>query len=295
MNLSIICEATAIERKAVTEDGGVRFSGGHEKEGWKERKWNGGAPYRRFNDGGNNMCKNKVSYGCGGLDGPISTTASSNNSEEMLQLQQQHIKKEEEGNKIQHKRAHLDPVCYDGIILRDSWNTPRGDGAGGSSSCKSWSQSGSGGDLPPPFQTLPKPPPSAVTDHHSSVALSSSPPPSICSSSSRIKVCGGTSNTSDAVVVPNELVIQEREDVMRMSAIKPPPPCNLEPLHSCIVSLPPLSPAPCPEIKLDLLDEGRIELRSELDKYLICKMQYQEVSFYFELLGRRIQKLLMSH
>ncbi len=291
MNLSIICEATAIERKAVAEDGSVRFSGGHEKEGRKEREWNGGTPYRRFDDGRNNMYKNEVSYGCDGLDGPISTTAAINNSEEMLQLKQQHNRKEEECNKIQHKRAHTDPVCYDGMILRNSWNTTRGDGGSGSSS-KRWSQSGSGGelggDVPPPFQTLPKPPPIAVTDHHSGVLSSSPSPSTYCSSSSsRIKLCSGTSNTSDAVVVPNELVIQEQEDVMRMSAIKPPLPCNQDPL--------PLPPAPRPEIKLDLLDEGRIELRSELDKYLICEMQYQEVSFYFKVLGRRIEKLLMSH
>ncbi len=286
MNLSIIAE-----------DGNIRFSGGHEKG----REWNDSALCRRFDDGGanNKPPKNEPSLTYCNLDGPVSTTTSSNNSAEMVQSQSQHMKKEY--NKVQHKRPHTDPIRGDGLSLQGRWNTPGGDG-GGNASRKSWSQSGSRGDIPSPFQTFPKPPPSTVTGHGDSgvvaPSLSSLQPPAYgsTSSSSRVRVCGGgASNTTDAVVVPSASLIQERNDGSRMPTIKPSPaPCNQDPLHPYIVRLPPLPPPPCPEIIPDPLDKGRIELRSELDSHYVCAMQYEEVSFYFKVLGRRIEKLLVS-
>ncbi len=227
---------------------------------------------------------------------------------------QKHIEKEEECGRI-HRQVHTNPVVHDGIILRDSWDTTRGSGR---SHRKRWSSQGGsgvtqesgskGGELgAPQFQAaLLKPPSAAATEHSGGVLVSPPPPPSTYGS--QVKVCGGAALSTTVVIPPNELDVQEREDVMRMGA-KAPPPCNQgqmmvssssatiqSSLHSCgVVSLPALPPAPHPEMKLDPLDEGRRELRSELDKYLICEMQYQEVSFYFKVLGHRIEKLLMSH
>ncbi len=333
-NLSIFSEAAATEPKGGEDNGiwlsrdhetggGAR---GHTRQ--KEREWSGTPRYKPQFDSGNNMYRNESLCDYSGVVNgrPISTTS----DKELLPFQrqqQQHIEKEDEYSTTHHHRRvpHSDdPTGYSGMrtISRGSLNTMRGDG----NHSRIWSQSGvmhesnskCGVELglvppPPPYlsPTLPEPPPSVAiiaTDHSGSVL--SSPPPSIYGSS-QVKVSSGRERSSaTAAVIPNEYMItQERKDIiMKMDGKVPLPPCNQDQmmvpssathtlassLNSRVVSLPPLAPPACPEMEFDPFDIRRRELRNELDKYLICEMQYQEVAFYFKVIGHRIEKLLMS-
>ncbi len=236
-----------------------------------------------------------------------------------------------EGYDRTHRRIHTDPVAHYGMILVDNWDTAtakdfsrshrkhwsssEGISGGvqlpgyGVTQESSWKDGGELGGAPQFQAALPKlPNVAAATEHPSSLPP---PPPPSTYGSSQVKACGGAALNTTVVIPSNELDVQEeREGVMRMDSTEAaPPPCNQgqmmvssssatiqsAALHSPVVSFPALPPAPHPEMKLDPLDEGRRELRSELDKYLICEMQYQEASFYFKVLGHRIEKSLMSH